>query len=649
MILRSKEVSPPKIGSRYRVLAVCRISTEHQNELSLDDQLALYKGWLDRELPGPYTLEKISSRGSGEVLDREELLELSEKIESGEYDLVIAEDLGRIVRRIHAMVICESAVDTNTRVVAINDHVDTAVEGWQQSALFATFRHESYNADTSRRIRRSLRNRFLNGGVVGTLPAGYVKPKAGATDLECSKDADAEPVFDEWFTRLESGQSFAEIAEWLNSIEFPTGPGADQKTWNGTLVGQTTFNPLLKGLRVRNDRVSIRVNRTGRHRSVAAPPEMRLTREVPHLAFIEPACYDRVVNRVRHRNDKYRAGIAMASDRRSRTNSQWPAQHVRCGICGRRYVRGGHGRKDRMMCDGARRYQCWNAMTVSAPQLAQTVCDELRHRVEQLPDFDDEWIRRLHEQARQLTLRQDQELSRLQRDRGRISREVENLAGVIADGLQSQAVIARLRESEGRLADLDAAISQIHSRPEARIEIPSADELRRIAADTFRDLSIESREFGRIMRDLIDDFFVLPYRLVDGGHIEPRCVFTVRLGSLNGIHAPADAPCMQLNCMVDLTKQPQRAEHRQHVVELRRGGMSERDIARSLGITTTAAQRAAKLQRDMDSLGITDPWRPVQSHTEAADYFKRISHPRHEFKPLEGFTPRFPSVDENNR
>lgn len=44
----------------------------------------------------------MGSRGSGEWLEREEYLQLIAMVESEQYDLVITEDLGRIVRRIHA-------------------------------------------------------------------------------------------------------------------------------------------------------------------------------------------------------------------------------------------------------------------------------------------------------------------------------------------------------------------------------------------------------------------------------------------------------------------------------------------------------------------------------------------------------------------
>ena len=61
------------------------------------------------------------------------------------------------------------------------------------------------------------------------------------------------------------------------------------------MVARLTRNPILKGFRRRNARMSRRVNKTGRRQSVKAPPEEHLFRVVPHLAFVEPARYDRLM------------------------------------------------------------------------------------------------------------------------------------------------------------------------------------------------------------------------------------------------------------------------------------------------------------------------------------------------------------------
>lgn len=165
-----KHFDPPLVsrsGSRLKVLGIARISGgPGQTEKSNEDQEALYREWLAEHSDIPFDLTMIAGKGSGEWLDREEVERARAELETGQYDLVIAADLGRILRRMHAYLFCEGAEDVGTRVIALNDGVDTAKDGWRLSAFFASMRHELYNVDTAKRIRRTQRNRFSNGGMV---------------------------------------------------------------------------------------------------------------------------------------------------------------------------------------------------------------------------------------------------------------------------------------------------------------------------------------------------------------------------------------------------------------------------------------------------------------------------------------------------
>jgi DNA invertase Pin-like site-specific DNA recombinase len=173
----NRSINPPLVardGHKLRVLAVCRISTINQDEKSLDDQEASYRNWLDANTDLPYELKVIASQGSGECIDRDSYTQAIDLVESGQFDLVISEDLGRICRRVHAHIFCETCEDAETRLIALNDNVDTGCEGWQLNSFFAAIKHESYNRDTSKRIRRTLRNRFSQGGVFQCEIYGYV-------------------------------------------------------------------------------------------------------------------------------------------------------------------------------------------------------------------------------------------------------------------------------------------------------------------------------------------------------------------------------------------------------------------------------------------------------------------------------------------
>ncbi len=104
------------------------------------------------------------------------------------------------------------------------------------------------------------------------------------------------------------------------------------------MVARNTYNPILKGVRVRNRMKSKRLNKTGKYRSVKAAPDDRLERVCEHLAFFPADYYDRVTQKVAARNAKCKPGRPTGNHPclgRPRKRTVWPGQHVYCGICDR--------------------------------------------------------------------------------------------------------------------------------------------------------------------------------------------------------------------------------------------------------------------------------------------------------------------------
>ena len=193
-------LGPPR-GAVLWVLIIVRVSTVHQDERSLEDQIALCKRYVRDRYPGPVEFTVIQGRGSGETLVRQDLNDAEAAVESAKFDLVVVEDLGRICRRNRAIDFCELCEDAGTRLIAINDAIDTARDDWRLNAFFASLKHESGNKDTARRIRRSLRHRFEQGGVVQTFPYGYIKPPGATSDADVTRCPAAARVYVEWFRR----------------------------------------------------------------------------------------------------------------------------------------------------------------------------------------------------------------------------------------------------------------------------------------------------------------------------------------------------------------------------------------------------------------------------------------------------------------
>ena len=552
---------------------------------------------------------------------------------------MIAEDLGRISRRIHAIIFCEDAEDVGTRVIAINDHVDTANENWRQASIFASFKNESFCKETSERIKRTLRNRFMNGEIFQCEIFGYVKPHAGANDSEVYKDPSAEAIYDEWFERLEDGQNYRMIADWLNDLEIPTGPHCRSNKWSGRMVRRVTFTEILKGERTRNKRISHRVNKTGRSKTKKAPPEHQLSRIVPHLAFIEPERYDRVIRLLKKRNAKYKRSESERNDPRAgipKRSTRFPGQLCRCGVCGRLFVFGGHGKKDRLMCNGVRDYQCWNAQTISGPDVALAIATQLREFIQGMEGFDDAEAKEYEIQRKSFLNKTDEELKALRGSLESNKRKLANQMEALELAGASSAIVARIQQLEKEALDIQDDINSKEKEAEANPELPSLDAIKNAADQVFSDLALDSVEFANVMRQAMVEMWVLPYRLVDGGHVQPKVSFSVSLATLLP-EKQADLPMLRFNGTVDLAKQPVRVVIREKVIAMAAKGMKQQEIANELGVTKTEVANAMALQRCMDANGVTDPWIPMTSVDQVRDYYKRTRNSRFEFLPLDGF------------
>jgi site-specific DNA recombinase len=181
---RSNEDLMPRNGHTLVVGIVARISgCQNQKEISLDDQEDHGKKVVAELYSGPAEYRLIATKGKGERLDRPELAEIEAMIRSRELDLLIMEDIGRLVRGGEAARLCGIGVDHGVRVISPNDCVDTVEDTWEPDALEACKDHVAHNVHTSKRLKHKLMNRFKKfGGATAREIPGYVKPPKEQTD-----------------------------------------------------------------------------------------------------------------------------------------------------------------------------------------------------------------------------------------------------------------------------------------------------------------------------------------------------------------------------------------------------------------------------------------------------------------------------------
>jgi hypothetical protein len=490
--------------------------------------------WTADRYDGEVEWTRNTGQGSGECIDRQQVRDAEDLVASGRFDLVLMEDLGRHLRRSQAIGFCELCEDHDTRLIAINDGIDSAVP-WRLHAFFAAVKHEQSNKDTSERIKRTLRNRFVNGGVFQIPIFGYVKPPHAKSEADVSRDPSAESIYQEWFFRLEKDTSYAEVADWLNETGVPVGSGCRSNRWTGPMVRRITFNPILKGVRVRNRKMSKRINATGNPKSVNAPPADLLERHCPHLAFIEPGRYDRLISKLTQTNAKYTVGRLTGIDPRKnvrKKRTRFPGQAINCGICGRQFVFGGHGQTNHLMCTGAREHVCWNGITVDGPLATEKISAAVFAEIEALQSFDAAFLSRLDEETEKSDSARADFLSELDAKLAKTEREIANLLGFIRDGDVSRSVRDNLLRLERLAAQLRHERSEAEATPSTTLVIPSIEEIKRLARESFEGLAADSFEFANAMRTLISRITIFPYRLCDGAPIVLRAKFDLSLANL---------------------------------------------------------------------------------------------------------------------
>jgi DNA invertase Pin-like site-specific DNA recombinase len=636
----------PRRGGILRVLIVARISTVHQDVRSLADQIGYCKAYVAARYGGPVEYLIVQGQGSGEHLDRQDLADTEELIESRTLDLVIVEDLGRICRRNRALDICEMAQDADTRLIAINDYIDTAQPNWRLNAFFASFKHEMSNADTAARIRRSLRERFKDGGVIQFTIYGYIKPEGAKSDADLRKDPEAESVYDAVFTRLEEGASFLEVADWLNGQNVKPGPYARSDRWDGRMLARVVFNQILKGLRIRNDRMSKRVNDDGHRKSIKAPPAERLERLCPHLAFIDPDRSDRVIAKLMKRSENYKRSSRTGVDVRQnvpRRHTAWPGQHAVCGCCGRLFYWGGHGQAAHMMCAGARDWKCWNTCSFDGVAGVERIGRAILERIERLPEFDEEFRGRIEARAAALRDGTSADERRLREEEVEVIKQIERGTDAIVKMGHSDALEARVRSLETRLVEIRSERAELKLRRAEIPALPPLESLKQRARDALGSLSANDREFGRLMRTLVSQLRVYPFRAIDTGRVVARALVTLDLATLlpKNLELAADSVLRQ-TFWVHLHDLPQYIALRESVAELRAGGLTEREVGARLGIHQPVVQRAMKLHRLMQARGTTDAYEPLTIPPDDNPKFRLHKHPRYRYEPLPGF-PVWPS------
>jgi hypothetical protein len=625
---------------------VARISgCQNQKELSLDDQVDHAKQVIAEFYDGPAEYRVIATKGKGERLDRPELAEIEAMLRTRELDLLVAEDIGRMVRGGDAARLCGVAVDHGTRVLAPNDCIDTADGSWEEDVISACRDHVGHNAHTSKRIKQKKMNRFKKfGGATPCEIYGYVKPPGAKTYDDWIRVESAGEVYAEWFRRLRETRNCSAVAEWLNGLGVPTGRYARRRTWDGAMVRRITANPLLKGMPGRGFKHTVKHHETGRRVSVRNP-DGPVYREYPNLAHVDGMTFDEVNAILDAANARMGRKPVNGTDPRwqvPRKRTRFPGQHALCWYCGREYLWGGNGQIEFLMCGGSKSWRCWNSMSFDGALAAEKVADAIGSELCRLEGFDSqfrdlvEWANRAGGAGLDRALA---ELDKAERDQ---AREEANLGQALAAYGPRPFLEAKMADLEQSGRALARRRLELTARSRRAPRLPgSVAELRRLFEEKSRGLARDSPEFGAMLRPLVPEFHVHLVRLCEGGHPLPRARVRLDLGGFvsDAFMVPEFGAMLSRELTLDLFIPPQRERIREEAARLRAAGLTQREIGRRLAepATQAAVCDALALDRLMRERGLAGPYVFVDGPPEDYPKLRRHRNPKYRFEPLEGY------------
>lgn len=638
----------PRNGCELIVGVVARISGgPRQKELSLDDQLDHAKEVIAEHYEGPVELRVVATKGKGENLERPELVVIEQQLRSRELDLLICEDIGRVVRGAEASRLCGIAVDHGSRVLAPNDCIDTNDADWETDVLSACRDHVGANAHTSKRIKQKKQNRFRKfGGATPCEIAGYHKPKDAKTYDDWRKiDTDTQ-VIQEGKRLLKETLNCSRVASYFNEQEFKPGPYCRRKDgkWDGKMVRRFYANTLLAGKPGRGYRHTIKHHERGKRISVPNPNGPDFI-DCPHLAHLD---YDELVELnelLRQKNSKLGRKKVNGVDPRFRVprkTTVFPSQHARCYYCGFHYVRGANGIADHIMCTNSRGWQCWNSVGAPCDLAATAVMSAITKSLHELDGFDAQFkdlVGRAHWERVDVSADQ---WKQLETEDSKLAKEMANLIEsmkVFGPTSEIKAALDDLKRRQQQLAIERRAMENITKR---ELQLPCCvAELREVFEKKANGLAIDSPEFGDLMRQLAPDFHIYLVRLLDGGHPMPRARVRLDLtGCVSDLAlVPGMSPLLTRVVTLDLFEPPQRERIREEAVRLAIPGMHQREIAKQLPERTFQAvvQKAIALDRMMKERGLSSPYEVLSAPPTDYPKLRRHRNARYEFKPLEGY------------
>lgn len=357
-----------------RAAIYARYSTDHQNDRSIEDQIALCRDHAARSGAAIVATYEDRARTSASLIGRDGITDLVADARAGRFDVVIVESLDRISRDQEDLAgVFKRLSHYRVKIEAVHDGVADAVQVGLRGLIGSIFLK-----DLKEKTRRGMAGVVRDGRSAGGRAYGYrpVPGRPGELSIEPAEAAVVTRIFADYV----GGVSPREIASRLNREAVPPPRGS---RWNAsTINGNATrgygilLNPLYRGEIVWNRVAMTRDPDTGRRVSRVNPESEWQRKEAPELRIVPADLADAVLARKLGRGPN---GPIKARSKRLLSGL------LRCGTCGGAMVTSGKVRgRPQIICSASKESgTCPNGRRTFVDLVEHTVIRGLR---EQLSD-----------------------------------------------------------------------------------------------------------------------------------------------------------------------------------------------------------------------------------------------------------------------
>ena len=438
-----------------RAAIYARYSTELQNEKSIEDQVALCRGFAAKQQLQVVATFNDAARSGASEHGRDGLKRLMDAARERAFDVVVVEALDRLSRDMADLAnIYKRLTFLGIEIRGVNDGTaDSILVGLR--GLVGQLQRE----DGAKKVRRGMAGVLRDGRHPGGRAYGYraVPGKKGELAIVEGEAAIVRRIFAEYV----AGGTPRNIAGDLNreGIAPPRGTRWNASTINGNSQRGAGIlqNELYAGRIVWNKVRMVKDPDTGLRISRPNPKDQWQAIDAPHLAIVDRETWERV--------RALKAQKAVLPSHAKRRPVHLLSGLLRCGSCGSGMsVYGLKGSRRRIRC--STQYEsgtCPNRKTVYIDVIERTVLAGMREEL-QHPRLIEHYVRTYNAERRRLAATASTMRSKCERQLAAVRAERERtvdmvIRGVIEEG-DAKARLGRLKVEQRDLAAQLAATGE---------------------------------------------------------------------------------------------------------------------------------------------------------------------------------------------